>query len=383
MTGKVVLIVDADATSRNFIAASLQKDGYSILQAPSGKEGLIAAWRDRPEVIIADPLMQDVKGEDFAARLRADARTARVVLIALSSDPQPGRVRSCMEAGFNEYLIKSQQAIPALKEAIQRLLGISAAGEKAGGLLLVFLSAKGGTGTSSLCANIAMNMAQNKPEAHVAVVDMVLPIGSIAGIVGYEGSQNLVKISEMPAAQTTPQFFRNSLTELNAWRFSLLAGSPDPESGLQLNVGRIGDIVSALKAAYDFVIIDLGRSLSRISLPLIEHADLIALIVSTDWSTLSLTRTVWEYLHSKGTEAPSIYAILNRAVGLEGVTKSEAEKIIGLEIKTAVPYLGSNFALANNQHQPYSLKFPKDTAALVFKEIAQQMTDAARLLRTA
>ncbi len=381
MAGNKVLIVDADAASRNFIAAAVQKEGYSILQVASGKEGLIAAWRDRPEVIIVDPILPDLKGEDFAARMRADSRTEKVVLIALSSDPQPSRIRSCMEAGFNEYLVKTREAIPALMEAINRLLGNTAAAEKIGGLLMVFLSAKGGTGTSSLCANIAMNIAQNKPEARVVVVDMVLPIGSIAGIVGYDGPQNLVTIAEIPAAETIPQFFRENLTEMTAWHFSLLAGSPDPENGNQLKVGRIGDIVSVLKAAYDYVIVDLGRGLSRISLPLIEHADLIALIVSTDLSTISLTKMVWEYLHSKGVESNSVYAILNRAVGLEGLTKAEAEKIIGVEIKTTVPYLGSNFAMANNQHQPFSVKFPKDTAALVFKEIAQQMADTARRLR--
>ncbi len=129
-------------------------------------------------------------------------------------------------------------------------------------------------------------------------------------------------------------------------------------------------------------LIDLGRSLSRISMPLIENADLIALIVSTDQSTISLTKTVWEYLQSKGVEPARVYAILNRAVGLEGVTKIEAEKIIGLEIKTSMPYLGSNFALANNQHLPFSQKFSKDTAAIVFRETAQEMADLARRLRT-
>ena len=43
-----------------------------------------------------------------------------------------------------------------LNEAINRLLGINSALVKEGGLLIVFLSAKGGAGTSSLCANLAM-----------------------------------------------------------------------------------------------------------------------------------------------------------------------------------------------------------------------------------
>ena len=381
MAGKKILIIDSDAASRNFVGAALQKGENEILQAASGKEGLIFAWRDRPDLIIVDPTISDLKGEDLAIRLRQDTRTAHTPLVALSSDPQPPRLRACLDAGFNEYLVKTAQAIPALVEAVSRLLGNEAAARKVGGLLIVFLSAKGGAGTSSLCANIGMGIVQNLPEARVAVVDLVLPIGSIADIVGYQGNQNLVTVSEMPAAMITPEFFRDNLTEIANWRFRLLAGSPDPENGNQLKAGAIGDIVSALKSAYDYVLIDLGRSLSRISLPLIENADLIALIVSTDFSTISLTKTVWEYLQSKRVEAPSVYAILNRAIGLEGITKAEAEKIIGLEIKTSMPYLGSNFALANNQHMPFSQKFPKDTAAIVFKETAQEMAELARHLR--
>jgi pilus assembly protein CpaE len=381
MAGNKILITDADVASRNFIGAMLQKEGYQILQAASGKEGLIAAWRDRPELIIADPTIPDLKGEDFAMRLRQDPRTAHTPLVALSSDPQPARTRSCLDAGFNEYLVKSAQVMPALVETVNRLLGNKVKAKKVGGLLIVFLSAKGGTGTSSLCANIATSIVQYKPEAHIAVVDMVLPIGSIADIVGYQGDQNLITVAEMPADTITSEFFRDNLTEMANWHFHLLAGSPDPEKGNQLKVGSIGDIVNALRATYDYVLIDLGRSLSRISLPLIENADLITLIVSTDLSTISLTKTVWQYLQSKGVEASHVYAILNRAIGLEGLSKAEAEKIIGMEIKISMPYLGSNFALADNQHIPFSQKFPKDTAAIVFKDIAQQMADMARRLR--
>lgn len=381
MAGNKILVVDADTASRNFVAAALQKAGYQILQAASGKEGLIAAWRDRPEVIVIDPVVADLKGEDLATRLRSDARTSKTPLIALSSDAQPARSRTCMDAGFNEYLIKTAQAVPVLIDTVGRLLGNTAAAAKEGGLLIAFLSAKGGTGTSSLCANIAMNIAHNQPEARVVVADLVLPIGSIAEIVGYEGDQNLVTICELPASETGPEFFRGNLTEMAVWKFHLLAGSPDPERGNDLKVGRIGDLIGALKSTYDFVLIDLGRSLSRISLPLIEHADLIAMIVSTDQSTVRLTKTVWDYLQSKGVHSTRVYTILNRAVGLEGVTKTEAEKLLGIEIKTAMPYLGGNFALANNHHQPIALKFPNDTASIVLKETAQQMAALARRLR--
>ena len=279
-------------------------------------------------------------------------------------------------------LVSQLLVLPSLIEKINRLLGIGKVVAKVGGYLMVFLSAKGGTGTSSLCANIAMNIKESQPEADVVVVDMVLPIGSIAGIVGYVSDQDLVSISNLPASKTTPDFFRNTLKEVADWRFHLLAGSPDPERSNELVIDRISDIVTTLKSTYDFVLLDLGRMLSRISLPLIEQADLIAMIVGSDPGSLNLTKTVWDYLQARDVEVTSVYAFLNRSIGWEGLSKPEAERIIGLPIKSVLPFLGGNFSMANDQHQPYSLKFPKDTASIVLRDAAKQMAGLVKSLRS-
>jgi MinD-like ATPase involved in chromosome partitioning or flagellar assembly len=129
------------------------------------------------------------------------------------------------------------------------------------------------------------------------------------------------------------------------------------------------------------VVVDLGRSLSRIGLPIIQKADVVVLTVSTDQSTITLTKEVWDYLQTKGIESKKIFAILNRAVGLEGMTKNEAEGIIGLPIQTVIPYMGSNFALANNLNQPIITKYPEDTTSIVLKDTANNMINLANKLR--
>jgi len=382
MPEKKILIVDADVTSRNFIARNLLDLKYDVIEAGSGKEGLICAWRDRPDLMIVDPVAPDLKGEELAVKLRQDARTSNMPLIALSSDSSADRAKSCLDAGFNEYIAKSGQAVTVLNVAMNRLLGLSDdAAVKKGGMLIVFLSAKGGTGTSSLCANIAMNIGEHQSEARVAVIDLVLPIGSIGPLVGHQDKQNIVTIADMLPAATGAGFFRDHLPEVKPWRFHLLSGSPDPESSNLLNITRIWDIVVSIKLAFDYVFVDLGRSLSKFSLPIIQHADLISLIISTDLSSVNLTHTLVKYLKAKGVKEAAIYTILNRAVGLEGLTKTEAEKALEIPIMTTVPYLGGNFALANNQHQPYSLKFPKDTASVVFLEAAKEMSGLSEKLR--
>ena len=387
MVGKKILLLDEDEASRKFLFNILREKQIEVLEAPSGREALIVAWRDGPDLILFDPILSDIRAEEFIQKLRQDSRTHGVPIIALSSDPNPARKESCLTAGANQYLVKSSEAISALAETLSRVFGAqtptAAPTEevKEKGLLIIFLSAKGGTGTSSLCANLAMNIKLQEPDTRVVVADLVLPIGSIGQIVGYEGKLNLVTVADLPSEQTNEEYFRKNLPTPELWQFQLLAGSPDPQHGNSINVNRIGQVVDVLRNAYDFVILDLGRSLSRISLPLIQQADLIPLIVSTDQSTIKLTKTVWEYLQAQNINQQNIYAILNRAVGLEGATKAEAEEILGFTIKTTMPYMGSNFTLANNLNQPITTKFPTDTASIIFKDTASDMIKLARRLR--
>ena len=381
MSQKKILIVDSDVASRNFIARKLQELDYETLQAGSGKEGLIYTWRDHPDLVIADPALTDIKGEEFATKLRNDPRTANLPIVALSSDHNPARIKSCQDAGFNDYITKSGQAVPMLKDIINRLFGVTQEDMKQGGLMIVFLSAKGGTGTSSVCANTAVNITKDQPEARIAVVDLVFPIGSIAQIVGYEGTDNIVTVADRNPLETDVDFLK-TLPRIEPWNFNLLAGSPDPELSNQLNVGRIWDIITELKSSYDYVLIDIGRSLSKITLPLIQHADLISLLISTDVSTISLTKTILDFLKSKGVKPEAIYTILNRHASLEGLSKREAETILEKNVNTAIPYLGTNFGFANSQHRPFTLKFPNDTASIIFHDSAREMANLAKKIRS-
>lgn len=387
MVGKTILIVDENPASRNFLANHLRAKQFTIFEAPTGKEGLIMAWRHETDLVLFDPTLADIPEKEFIQKLRHDPRTMKARLVALSSDPSPARRDACLSAGVDGYLVKSSQAIPALEQILVRIfedetpVTVPERTSGKGGLLIVFLSAKGGTGTSSLCANLAMNIQQSQPEARVVVADLVLPIGSIGPIVGQEGKLNLVTVTDLPAGQTHADFFQKNLPKPEHWQYQVLTGSPDPQHGNSIKGERINQIVDILCSAYDFVILDIGRSLSRISLPLIQKADLIVLIVSTDQSTVKLTKMVYDYLQTQGVSSQKIYAILNRALGLEGVTKAQAEEMIGLPIKTTMPYMGGNFALANNLNQPITLKYPTDTASIILKGAAEDIVGLARRMR--
>ena len=372
-----VLIIDSDEANRGFLVQLLEGKNYKALQASSGAEGLRMMEDEALNMIVFDTNLPDMQALDLIERLQQNPRISDIPCVVLSSKSHPDEMKACLDAGCAEYYIKSGTVMMTLIDAIPKLLveGRRLRKKRDEGFLIVYLSAKGGTGTSSLCVNIGMNMANHLPQSLVSVADLVLPMGSVASIVGVEDDEfNLVAVADQPEDEINAEYLKENLLLPPHWLFHLLPGAPSPEASLNLQAGHISNIVSSLRSAYDYVLVDLGRSLSRISLPLIQEADLLVLILSTDLSTVNHTQKLWHYLQGQGVPSERVYSILNRAVGLEGLTKAEAEEILGLEINLMMPYMMGNFTLANNQHTPISIKFPTDTASFVLKQAAIEMS---------
>jgi CheY-like chemotaxis protein len=369
-----ILVIDGDAASRNYLASRLRTPGFQVFSAGSGREGLISAWRDQPGLIIFDPDLPDVPGLDLVTRLKNDRRTAKVPCVAFSNQDDPQEMSVLLAAGCNEYLVKSGEAISHLLGLIPRLVDKDYKPPESG-KLIVFLSAKGGLGTSSLCANFASCSAIANPEKRFAVLDLVLPVGSIDKIVGSAERINVVSVSLQSPETTNAQYFKEAMVRLTGWQFGLLAGCPDPASAYQLADERVPGILHALLESHDTLFVDVGRSLSNISMPIIKQANVIALITGTDLATCQLTQTVHEYLLSMSIDPRRIFMIQNRSVGLEGLTRTEVEKMVGLPIRVTIPNLGDNLTVANNRHEPFTYRFPSDSASMTFKRVAAQLLE--------
>jgi len=375
-----VLLVDQDEANRDFLSRMLRNKDYEVLHAATGLDGIEKAGLESPSLIIFDPNLPDLSLREFLRELSQNQRVANIPCVALSSHSDPEEMQACLQAGCVEYYVKSGMVMVTMVDSIPKLVlesqRASAGGQE--GLVIVFLSAKGGTGTSSLCANIGMSIAQNIQSSSVALVDLVLPMGSIAPIVGRDDKNfNLVTVSKEKQEVITPAYFSDNCVVEPQWFFSLLPGSPDPATAHDLDIDKIPAIVTALKKKYDYVLVDIGRTLSKISMPIIEEADLVVLVLGTDLSTVDLTKKLWDYLRDQGVSSDRVFAILNRAVGLEGLTKPEAEKIVGIDIKLMMPHMMGGFTLANNQHIPVITKFPTDTASMVLKQAALEMSRQA------
>ena len=105
MTGGLLLHIEPDAASAAFMRHMLARAGYKVEYAPNGKEGLIAAWRDQPDIIMLELDLPDLDGLEVVRRLRQDGRTRRKILVALTERSGAATTQAALEAGVDHYLV--------------------------------------------------------------------------------------------------------------------------------------------------------------------------------------------------------------------------------------------------------------------------------------
>jgi signal transduction histidine kinase/CheY-like chemotaxis protein/HAMP domain-containing protein len=110
-----VLVIDDDATARELIADQLKGEGFSVVTAAGGLEGLKAAKELRPIAITLDVMMPDLDGWSVLAALRQDAELAEIPVIMVTIVDEHRRGVALGAAG---YLTK-----PIDRERLHRLVG--------------------------------------------------------------------------------------------------------------------------------------------------------------------------------------------------------------------------------------------------------------------
>ena len=115
-----VLIVDDNARNRKLAADVLRHAGFRTLEAATAAEGITAAARSVPDVILMDLRLPDLDGAVAVGMLRADPRTSRIPVAAMTALPiEPGE-GWLAEAGFAGYIAKpfDIDALPGLIRGI-------------------------------------------------------------------------------------------------------------------------------------------------------------------------------------------------------------------------------------------------------------------------
>lgn len=101
-----ILIVEDTEDNRTILRDLFHSVGYSVIEATTGEEGVAAAERERPDLILMDIQLPIIDGYEATRRIKAVSDLAAIPVIAVTSHALSDDERKAREAGCDDYVAK-------------------------------------------------------------------------------------------------------------------------------------------------------------------------------------------------------------------------------------------------------------------------------------
>lgn len=105
-TSTTILYIEDDLANRTLVKRVLEAEGYRVVEAGSGEEGLAVARTKRPALILVDINMPEMDGFEVTARLRSMSELGPVPIIAVTAHVMKGDREKTLAAGCSGYIQK-------------------------------------------------------------------------------------------------------------------------------------------------------------------------------------------------------------------------------------------------------------------------------------
>jgi len=289
--------------------------------------------RMRPDVVLVDISNWREPLEGLVASIRG--AIGDPMLIALNTHAEADAILSSLRAGINEYLY------PPLQEPLKRALERRSAersrrrdgGAKGGGKAYGFMSAKGGCGATTLITHVAAELGRHNQK--VLLTDLDLDAGMVAFITKTKSVYSILDAV-------------NNLHRLDIhyWKALVSNGIPGVEivssplalaSKQQPKDEQIRHVLAFARPHYDWTLVDLGRSLSRMAMAALEEIDEACLVTTLEVPALHQSKQIIQTLLDGGYGKNRVKLILNRAPKRLDITPGELEKMLGVPIYCMIP----------------------------------------------
>jgi len=162
------------------------------------------------------------------------------------------------------------------------------------------------------------------------------------------------------------------------WGFRVMTAARNPQEAGTLNVAQVPPLFFNLQSMYDYILVDFGRTLSRISLPILEMSAGIVVIVTPDISTVHATRIIVDHLQAQHIAPDRLILVNNRTVGRVWTTLEDIEREVKLSVAVMVPYELEYMTMAINAAIPFMEKFPNNAATMSFFDLAKLLIERAK-----
>jgi CheY-like chemotaxis protein len=115
-----VLVVDDDPVIQKLLQVNFEMEGYTVVTASDGLEGLERARSEAPDVIVCDIMMPRMDGLEVTRALKGDPNTAAIPILLLSAKAQQADVAAGQASGADDYVTKPFDPL----DLLQRVAGL-------------------------------------------------------------------------------------------------------------------------------------------------------------------------------------------------------------------------------------------------------------------
>jgi pilus assembly protein CpaE len=329
----VIRVLIADEVAR--IVGDLEKlapygdviDVCGIAHQPSA---VIEETRLRqPDVLLLHETFAAASEAGLAAQLESASPATRVVLMT----PQ-----DALPVVGAAAAIRDDADGPALLEAIRAAAGVFAHRDevRGPGKVIVAFSGKGGTGTSTVAANLAVALAGGV-DGRAALIDADLQFGDVATLLHVES--HLLSIADL--AQHGEHIDPGLLDDVLATapgEVRVLRSASSPELATLVTASGLRAILRALRNGHEFVVVDTPSHLDETALEAFELADRVLLVTSSSLTAIRSTKASLRLLEDVGVGRDRVEVVLNHTSPRTGHRREDIEEVLGRGVIADLPY---------------------------------------------
>ncbi|MGH8014856.1 MAG: response regulator [Candidatus Zixiibacteriota bacterium] len=122
--GKNILIIEDEKDIAELLRVNLSKEGYNVLSANSGEDGMAMARAQSPDLILLDLMLPGADGFEVCRTLKSEDKTANVPIIMLTAKSEDIDIVTGLEVGADDYITKpfnTKVLVARIRNAMRRI----------------------------------------------------------------------------------------------------------------------------------------------------------------------------------------------------------------------------------------------------------------------
>ena len=347
------LITTTDQEFRTQVSRLLRAHGIGVADEKNLGGGTA------PDLAIADIRGGAASVQWALERLRAQWATTTILAVAGTSDPE--QILLAMRAGANEFMawpVFAGADDPAVQDAFRTALSRaterirSTKGDARSGRTMSFFGAKGGSGTTTLAVNTAIDLARSSGKPTL-IVDLHQYLGEVALFLGVRPKFTLIDAMDN-LHRLDAEFLKELVTKHKSGLDIIPGGEQVDRPGPQ-DTPALEQLLQVLGRNYEFVVLDAGTVTSPCAEAAAFASDVIYIVANPDVPSTRNTQRVVERLTQLGADRERLRVLLNRTSQDHMIGPKQIEAALGHAIDHVFASDYSAVSAALNSGVPLTL----------------------------